>query len=116
MRRIEGQSHIELPCNEITGEQGSTLAAQAAAAARRFWSDMVSSPHSFTKPVFQLGLGDWSVTNIMPDGAFERTPGRVERLPNGAAGFSRVGDSICFAINVRLRPVRFIECCLLHTD
>lgn len=70
------------------------------AAARTWWQSLVSDPHSFSKPTFLLGLNGWSVTNILPDGAHERTPGHVELLPNGAAGFSKVGDSMCFSINV----------------
>lgn len=100
LRRITGESHIELPCNEVFGEEKERVAKQLAAAARSWWQSLLAEPHSFEKPTFQLGLNGWSVTNILPDGAHERTPGRVELLPNGAAGFSRVGDSMCFSLNV----------------
>lgn len=100
LRRITGESHIELPCNEVTGEEKERVAAKLSAAARSWWQSLLAEPHSFEKPTFQLGLNGWSVTNILPDGAHERTPGRIELLPNGAAGFSRVGDSMCFSLNV----------------
>ncbi|KAF8072774.1 MAP1D [Scenedesmus sp. PABB004] len=98
--RLPGASHIELPCNEVGGAEGDALAAQLSAAARRHFGELVSDHHSFNKPTFFLGLGEWGVTNVLPDGAHERTPGRVQLLPNGAAGFSRVGDSACFALDV----------------
>lgn len=100
MCRINGESHVELPCNEIVGEEKERVASKMSAAARTWWQSLLAEPHSFEKPTFMLGLNGWSVTNILPDGAHERTPGRIELLPNGAAGFSRVGDSMCFSLNV----------------
>ena len=35
-------------------------------------------------------------TNVIVDGAFDRTPGRVVLQPQGASGFSRVGDYVAF--------------------
>lgn len=98
--RIEGDSHIELPCNEVLGEEKDSVVAKLSGAARQWWASVVAGGHSFEKPTFQLGLNGWSVTNILPDGAHERTPGRVELLPNGAAGFSQVDDSMCFKLDV----------------
>lgn len=100
MCRIIGDSHIELPCNEVFGEEKERVAGKLSAAARSWWQSLLAEPHSFEKPTFLLGLNGWSVTNILPDGAHERTPGRIELLPNGAAGFSKVGDSMCFSLNV----------------
>jgi hypothetical protein len=91
---------VELPCNEVHGAEKAAIAAKVEAAARTWWASLLAEPHSFSKPTFQLGMPGWAVTNVLPDGAHERTPGRVELLPNGAAGFSRVGDSMCFAVNV----------------
>jgi hypothetical protein len=98
--RINGESHVELPCNEVFGEEKERVASKMSAAVRTWWQSLLAEPHSFEKPTFMLGLNGWSVTNILPDGAHERTPGRIELLPNGAAGFSRVGDSMCFSLNV----------------
>lgn len=98
--RIEGESHIELPCNEVHGEEKDRVVAKLSGAARDWWKSVVAGQHSFEKPAFQLGLNGWSVTNILPDGAHERTPGRIELLPNGAAGFTQVGDSMCFKLDV----------------
>lgn len=98
--RIESESHIELPCNEVHGEEKDRVASKLSGAAREWWKSVVAGGHSFEKPTFQLGLNGWSVTNILPDGAHERTSGRIELLPNGAAGFSQVGDSMCFKLDV----------------
>lgn len=100
--RFQGDSHIELPCNEVTGEEGKRLAKLMSDAARAWWKSIVQDPDSMTKPVFYLGLSGWSVTNFLPDGAHERTPGRVTLLANGAHGFSNVGDRLCFAAQVEM--------------
>jgi hypothetical protein len=84
----------------VYGEEKDRVVAKLSAAARGWWKSVVADQHSFEKPAFQLGLNGWSVTNILPDGAHERTPGRIELLPNGAAGFSHVGDSMCFKLDV----------------
>lgn len=111
--RIEGDGHIELPCNEVHGEEKDHVVAKLSGAARQWWASVVSGGHSFEKPTFQLGLNGWSVTNILPDGAHERTPGRIELLPNGAAGFSQVGDSMCFKLDVSsgLAALWWCVCC-----
>ncbi|KAF6259251.1 alkaline-phosphatase-like protein [Scenedesmus sp. NREL 46B-D3] len=98
--KFEGTSHIEQPCNEVSGPEKADVASQMSRLARQYFKSLVSDSHSFEKPTFYLGLGDWSVTNVLPDGAHARTPVRVELLPNGLTGFSRVGDSACFALNV----------------
>jgi hypothetical protein len=89
-----------LPCNEITGPEKDAVASQMSRLAREYFKSLVADNHSFEKPMFYLGLDDWSVTNVLPDGAHARTPGRVELLPNGLTGFSRVGDMACFALDV----------------
>jgi hypothetical protein len=61
-------------------------------------------PHSFQKPTFFLGFEGWNVTNVMPDAAYDRTPGRVRLLPNGATGFTQEGDYMCFATEVGAVP------------
>jgi hypothetical protein len=62
----------------------------------------VSDPHSFNKPTFYLGMGSWSVTNLLAAGAHERTPKRIALLPAGATGFKQPGDSLCWKIKVRV--------------
>lgn len=109
MCRIQGESHIELPCNEVNGEEKDGIARTVSAAVRAWWSSLVADGHSFSKPTFQLGLNGWSVTNILPDGAHERTAGRIELLPNGAAGFSKVSDSMCFSVNVSASKAHFLS-------
>jgi hypothetical protein len=84
----------------VTGEEGRHLAKLMSDAGRAWWKSIVQDPDSFTKPVFYLGLSGWSVTNFLPDGAHDRTPGRVTLLANGAHGFSSVGDRLCFATQV----------------
>lgn len=108
--RVHGESHVELPCNEVYGEEKDRVAQELASAARSWWQSLLAEPHSFEKPTFQLGLDNFAVTNILPDGATERTPARVELLPNGAAGFSRIGDRMCFRLNVS--PGRYQGFCV----
>jgi hypothetical protein len=40
--RLPGDSHIELPCNEVTGEEGERLRSIMAAAALQWWQDLVA--------------------------------------------------------------------------
>jgi hypothetical protein len=112
--KFQGGSHIELPCNEVTGEEGRHLAKLMSDAARAWWKSIVQDPDSFTKPVFYLGLSGWSVTNFLPDGAHDRTPGRVTLLANGAHGFSSVGDRLCFATQVGEHSPQLPTCCVTH--
>jgi hypothetical protein len=84
----------------VTGEEADKLKALMSDAARKWWSDLVAEPHSFQKPTFYLGFEGWNVTNVMPDAAYDRTPGRVRLLPNGATGFQQEGDYMCFATEV----------------
>jgi hypothetical protein len=94
----------------VYGEEKDRVAQELASAARSWWQSLLAEPHSFEKPTFQLGLDNFAVTNILPDGATERTPARVELLPNGAAGFSRIGDRMCFRLNVS--PGRYQGFCV----
>lgn len=113
-RRITPASHIELPCNEVTGPKGAALAARMGAAARKWWASIVAEPHSLQKPTFFLGFQGWTVTNLLPDGAHERTKGRVRLLPSGATGFEQPGDRMCFGTEVgRRAPRRSLSQCLI---
>ncbi|WIA17445.1 hypothetical protein OEZ85_014292 [Tetradesmus obliquus] len=93
-------SHIELPCTELPQPYSSHVAKAIAAAARAWWQTVVSSPSSFTKPTYYLGMGNWTMTNMLADGAHERTPGAIRLLVNGAKGFYKQGDKMCFGVKV----------------
>jgi hypothetical protein len=76
------------------------VAKALAAAARSWWQTVVASPSSFTKPTYYLGMGNWTMTNMLADGAHERTPGAIRLLVNGAKGFYKQGDKMCFGVKV----------------
>lgn len=57
-------------------------------------------PHSFLKPTFYLGLGDWTVSNLETMGAHDRTPGHITLMSNGAVGFQTPGDRMCLKVQV----------------
>ncbi|WIA37621.1 hypothetical protein OEZ86_014523 [Tetradesmus obliquus] len=98
--RFQNESHVELPCNEVPEPQASTLANIMSNAARAWWQSLVADSSSFTKPTYYLGMGKWRVTNMLADGAHERTPGNITLLANGAAGFRAPGDRMCFKTKV----------------
>ncbi|WIA17400.1 hypothetical protein OEZ85_014256 [Tetradesmus obliquus] len=98
--RFQNESHVELPCNEVPEPQASTLANIMSNAARAWWQSLVADSSSFTKPTYYLGMGKWRVTNMLADGAHERTPGNITLLANGAAGFRAPGDRMCFKSKV----------------
>jgi hypothetical protein len=103
INRFEGGSHVELPCNEVPEPQASTIAAEFAAAARAWWADVAASPHSFTKPKFQVGLQSWTVTNVLAQGAHELSvgsAGNIRMLPNALAGFVDPGDAAWWGLKV----------------
>jgi hypothetical protein len=115
--RLSGGSHIELPCNEVSGEEGARVSTAMAAAAREWFSSLAAGPHAFAKPTFWLGLGGWRVTNLLPDGAHARTPQRVVLLSNGATGFNKPGDFLCFDVQARHTACAFaavVGCLLLY--
>jgi hypothetical protein len=68
--------------------------------AEAFFKAMLASSHSFEKVVFYIGLHGRPGTNIVADGAVERTPARVQVLPMGLSGFVRKGDSASYRIKV----------------
>lgn len=99
--RFQNESHVELPCNEVPEPQASAMAHVLSSAARAWWTSLAADTSSFTKPTYYLGMGTWRVTNMLADGAHERTPGNITLLANGAAGFRAVGDRMCFRAKVR---------------
>ncbi|WIA37699.1 hypothetical protein OEZ86_014587 [Tetradesmus obliquus] len=103
---FQNGSHIELPCNEVPQPQAAAIAAEFAAAARAWWAGIAAAPHSFTKPVFQVGLQSWNVTNVLAQGAHEisgMSAGNVRVLPNALAGFVEAGDAAWWSLQV-LKP------------
>ncbi|KAF6254409.1 alkaline-phosphatase-like protein [Scenedesmus sp. NREL 46B-D3] len=98
--RFQNESHVELPCNEVPEPQASAMAHVLSSAARAWWTSLAADTSSFTKPTYYLGMGTWRVTNMLADGAHERTPGNITLLANGAAGFRAVGDRMCFRAKV----------------
>jgi hypothetical protein len=84
----------------VTGGRGRYLAQKMANAAKEWWQSVVKEPHSFQKPTYYLGLGNWTVTNMLAAGAHERTPSQVTLLIDGATGFYSAGESMCFKLKV----------------
>lgn len=70
-------------------------------AAEQWWQSVINEPWSFQKPTYYLGLGNWTVTNMLAAGAHERTPSKIQLLLNGATGFYNAGESMCFKLKVR---------------
>jgi hypothetical protein len=91
----------------VTGERGAYLAGKMAKAAQQWWQSVIDSPHSFQKPTYYLGLGNWTVTNMLAAGAHERTPEKIQLIINGATGFYNAGDSMCF----KLKVGKCVLCC-----
>lgn len=91
---------MELPCNEVTGPEGERLATLMADAARQWWQSIVIEDHSFAKPTFYLGTPERVVTNVLAEGSYDRTDGNIQLLRNGAKGFKRAGDKMCWKVQV----------------
>ena len=98
--RLVDNNHIEADCNRFVSSAVTRLIPEAAAAAERWWRGLITEIHSFQKPVFLLKFRGFTDTNVIIDGAFDRTPGRVVLQPRGASGFSRVGDYVAFRVLV----------------
>jgi hypothetical protein len=76
------------------------------AAPQRWWASVVAEPHSLSKPIFYLGLGKWTVTNMPAMGARERTAGNVQLRDLGSRGFVKAGDKLCWGVQVRTVPCK----------
>lgn len=98
-------SHIELPCNEVEGAAQRRIADAFNTQARKWWASVVAEPHSFTKPVFQIGLGGWKASNVEASGVVEMSRGDV--LLASFANFSDTGH-VCWNINVSLHAKSII--------
>jgi hypothetical protein len=111
--RFANGSHIELPCNEVTGAEQRSIADTFNKQARKWWASVVAEPHSFTKQTFQLGLGGWRASNVEASGAFEISRGKV--LITKPANFTQVGGNICIKVNVSNSWGGAIEVCFSST-
>eukprot|EP00775_Hariotina_reticulata_P005460 gene5460-5694_t len=97
--KFNGDSHVELPCQEVSKEEPE-MTSFLEAAAEAWFKDMVSSEHSFERPVFFMGIGGRPGVNIVADATAQRTPGRIQVLPMGLSGFVQPGDSAWYRIKV----------------
>ena len=103
---LAGNNHIERGCNSLAASDDASrallnsLLSKAKSAAKAWWEGLVAEPRSFQKPTFYLGLNGQTETNVIVDGAFERTPGRVTLQSSGATGFSRWGDHVRFKVKI----------------
>uniref|UniRef100_A0A383WEH6 Sulfatase N-terminal domain-containing protein n=1 Tax=Tetradesmus obliquus TaxID=3088 RepID=A0A383WEH6_TETOB len=91
--------HLELPCMEVSKHEPEMLRFLEQSA-EAYFAAMLASSHSFEKALFYIGLHGRPGTNIVADGAIERTPARVKVLPMGLSGFLRKGDSASYRIKV----------------
>jgi hypothetical protein len=64
----------------------------------------MAEPHSLSKPIFYVGLGNRTVTNVPAMGARERTAGNVQLRDLGSRGFVKAGDKLCWGVQVRAVP------------
>jgi hypothetical protein len=77
---------------------------QLSRVARTWWASVSSSPHALRKPTLVIAPQTFTRTepfNLPAYAAHERTPGRIKLLANGAVGFERVGDRLCFRVQAR---------------
>ncbi|WIA22268.1 hypothetical protein OEZ85_004589 [Tetradesmus obliquus] len=103
--RLANGSHIELPCNEVTDNQGrANISALFDTAAAAWWDSVVAEPHSFTKPVYQLGLGGAAMAEIDPSNVEASGIVQLQRgsmALNSVVNFTAVNDFGCW----KIRPV-----------
>ncbi len=52
--KFVNNSHVELPCNEVQGEEFNEVHFQMLNAAYNWWQDVLDSPNSFVKPTSYL--------------------------------------------------------------
>jgi hypothetical protein len=100
-RRFANNTHLETPQYKLTGPGAAAATKMFSKAAQRWWASIVAEKHSLSKPVFYLGLGNWTVTNMPSMGARERTAGNVQLRDLGSRGFWAAGDRLCWGVQVR---------------
>lgn len=97
--RFLNGSHLEIPTAEVQQPEAAKLATLLSAAAKSRWESVAAEPNSFAKPVFYLGLNNFTATNMLAPGAHERT-GNITLLALGAKGFVNIGERMCFRVQV----------------
>ncbi|WIA18401.1 hypothetical protein OEZ85_009862 [Tetradesmus obliquus] len=98
--RLANGSHIELPCNEVTGEALGRLNLLFNQAARQWWDSVVAEPDSFTKPVYYIGQSGSLASNVEANGAIALTRGDINMT--STVVFSGLGY-VCYAVNIVTR-------------
>jgi hypothetical protein len=98
--RING-THIEKPCNEVLDPSRQPMADRFGAEAEAWWNSVVAEPHSFTKPVYQLGFEGQEASNVQAQGAVQISRGSV--TVDSRANYTRFGDNVCMKAQVRSR-------------
>jgi hypothetical protein len=106
--RLSNESYIELPCNKVSAAvaarlnldlQGVITAFNQRAAA--WWQSVLDEPHSFSKPVYQLGLSGVEASNVEAAGAISLVGSSVSVLgPLINMAAAKVGDGFCCRVNV----------------
>jgi hypothetical protein len=98
MFRLVGGSHIELPCNEVTGDDAKRVSTLFSQAARQWWDSVVAEQDSFTKPVYYIGLQPGSLaSNVEANGAIAIARGDVNLT--STVIFQGMGY-VCYSVNV----------------
>jgi hypothetical protein len=108
-------THIEKTCNEVRDPSRQSIAARFNTEAEAWWQSVVAEPHSFTKPVYQLGLEGEEASNVEAQGAVQITRGSV--YVSSRANYTRVGDNVCMKANVSVgsnNPLYALLCVTLH--
>jgi hypothetical protein len=87
----------------VNEPQRSEAAARFSEAAESWWNSVVAEPHSFTKPVYLLGLPGFArpenePTNVEASGIFALRRGGSMVL-NSIVNFTSVEDFVCCRIH-----------------
>ncbi|WIA15052.1 hypothetical protein OEZ85_001752 [Tetradesmus obliquus] len=104
--RLANGSYIELPCNEIPDQQGrKSIAALFNTAAKEWWDSVLAEPHSFSKPVYLLGLDGAALTdtdpsNVEASGIVQLRRGSM--AVDSIVNYTLVNDFGCW----KIRPVQ----------
>jgi hypothetical protein len=74
------------------------MADRFSAEAEDWWNSVVAEPHSFTKPVYQLGFEGLEASNVQAQGAVQISRGSV--TVDSRANYTRFGDNVCMKAQV----------------
>jgi hypothetical protein len=97
--RFTGDSHVELPCNEVSGTEHTRIAGVLNRKAKSWWRSVIAEPHSFTKLVYRLGYKGQAASNVETAGAVQVTRGNVF-IKGSAVNFTTAGDKVCCQVQV----------------